>query len=189
MTKDQLTQSVYLRLGGKYDFAPEPFILAKADEAIKRVVKQMVYGNNPMSSLFIDSATPTIVSSPSTKMGFKYAELSDSIIRTSPKLHLATYVSSSTKYIMEPVNSWKALDTLPAQHDKAYYKIHENTLYFKLPSGTADSLYIEHYQYPSLTNYPFELVDVLLDVLVPMLGPAPTEQAMAQKEMNEQNAQ
>ena len=177
MTNQQLTQSVWSRLGGKLDLAPAPLILAKANEAIKIVSKQMVLGGNPLSYNLIKSSNLTIAGS--DKMGFKNAALPASIIRSIDRLHAVTCVYNGTTYIMEPVRSWTALKELPDKHNKPYYKLHENTLYFRLPSNnTPSSITTEHYQYLSISEFPFELIDVLLDVLIPMF--AASQPAVAQ---------
>lgn len=176
MTNQQLVQSVWSRIGGKVDWAPAPVIMAKAVDAIKTVTKQMVLTDNPLAKLLIKSTT---ISSPTTVDGNKSFALSDTLVRSGQRLHSVYYDVSGTKYRMEPANSWTALDNLPAKHNKAYYKIKDKNIFTKIPtndSSTSYSLYIEHYQYLSIADFPFELIDVLLETLIPMLMPLQQQQ-------------
>lgn len=183
MKKYELLQSVYARLNGKPEGMPEPMILAKADSAIKAVVKQLVYSNSPVADLFIKATTLT--PSGQTKNGLPFVDLPDSILQQGKRLHLVSYKiggMSPAMVPMEPVNSWGALETLPALHKKPYYRLHENTIYYKLPPDVfISSIYVESHKYPGLENFPFELVDILLEVLMPMLGLEPPQQNEKQK--------
>jgi hypothetical protein len=150
--------------------------MAKAVDAIKTVTKQLVLSNNPLARLLIKDTT---ASSPTTIDGNKSFTLSDTLVRSGERLHDVYYVISGTKYRMEPTNSWTALDNLPAKHNKGYYKIKEKKIFTKIPtndSSTSYSLYIEHYQYLSISDFPFELIDVLLEALIPMLMPPQQQQ-------------
>lgn len=164
---------------------PEPALLGLADVALKIVTKEIVYSNAFPINSWILTDTPTLESG--TKMGFKYANVPSDYIKTGDRLHLVCYVLTGTKYQIEPVKSWNALETLPDKHNKSYYRLHDNTLYFKFPTGTTpDSLYVEHYQYPSLSEFPYEMVDALVGKVMSLLsGPA---QAPPQPDAQQQQA-
>ena len=191
MTNQQLAQSVWSRLGGKVDWAPVPLILAKASEAIKMVTKQLVFNNNPLAELLIKpqtlaytAAVGETIAVPLTIDGNKYFTLSDSIVRSQNRLHAVYYIYGSDKIRMEPTNSWTSLTKLPNAHNKPYYKLEGKKIYTKIPTfntgtnpvvvntdeNTNYGLYIEHYQYLPVSEFPFELIDVLLDALIPMLA-------------------
>ena len=193
MTKQELLQAVYARIGGKPDFAPEPLILAKVQEAIKSVTKELVYSGNPMSSLLIDTESLSLSNeglTPDTKLNFWAAEtpeFSTKFLKILPKFSLVTWYPEevgSLPETVEPANSWDALETLPDLHRKPYYKWHNNTLYVNVPTPipaegeepeeeTVLDVDVEHYAYLPLSEFPYELVDLLLNVLVPMILPTP----------------
>jgi hypothetical protein len=232
MTNQELLQAVYARLGGKPDMAPEPLILAKVQDAIKSLSKELVYSGNPMSTLLVKTVEkPLEVDAEGS--GFFVADLSDfEVIKTGDKLKsvfmkvvgdlnldLGTFTVSNqllidlggfvnpawqtidfgtfnnpsvlrNRKIIQPTNSWDALETLPWAHNKSYYKYHNNKLYISLgiydkvrkyyaeeeSVGGESVIEIEHFCYLPLSEFPYELVDVLLNALVPMLMPQAPQQ-------------
>lgn len=192
MTKQQLLQAVYARLGGKPDFAPEPLIIAKAREAIKMVTKEIVYSGNPLSHLLIGRSEELDLSS-GDELEFFEEDLNSidlDLVKISPKFNSVIWTGrwDGNEETMESCNSWDALETLPKLHNKPYYKWHNNKIYVSLPdvplSGEDEinegevnvcSLIIEHYAYLPLEDFPYELIDVLLNALIPMIVPAPPE--------------
>lgn len=168
MTNQELLQAVYARLGGKPDSAPEPLILAKVQEAIKSVTKELVYSGNPMSHLLIKSVTHSSVT---TKEGDLFYKDLTGILKTGTKF--LTVTRSDNKKI-EPTNSWDALSELPKKHNHPYYKWHNNRVYISVPDAVAPAnvtFTIEHYHYLTLSEFPYDLVDILLSALIPMLVP------------------
>ncbi len=189
MTATQLLQSVYSYFGGrKPQNLVEPVVLAKAVDAIKMLTKELVYTGSPMAELLLKERTSasspavTLVTSP-TKNGFRYADLSaiDHVRLPNNRLKTISHLNATNvRTLMEPVNSWYALEAMPDRHCKSYYKWHGNTLYVNFPTTGADftnGLVIEHYEYLSITDFPYELIDLLLAKLVPMLmGPQATNE-------------
>lgn len=182
MTEQFFLQTVYSYLGGKKgDTLSEPVLLAKGEDAIKILVKELVYSGNPMAERFLvertSASTPavTLVTSP-TKNGFMYASLSSiSHVRTpNNRLKTVSHISASNVYtLMEPVNSWYALEKMPARHCRSYYRWHGNTLYVKFASGAdyTNGLWVEHYEYVGITSFPADLIDLLMAKLLPMIMP------------------
>lgn len=184
MTEAQLLQSVYNHLGSRDESTwPAPFVLAKAKDAIKLLVKELVYSSNPLSRVFVAKRT---FAAPSVgDFGFYVISLnSSSLALDAGESDFIGYVINNRKFVtvsfidgsankttMEPAFSWLALDTMPVRHCKSYYKVEGNTLYMKFHTGAVFSggIQIENYEYPTITNYPFELIDLLLGKLVPML--------------------
>lgn len=177
MTNQQLLQAVYARLGGKPDSAPEPLILAKTQEAIKAVTKELVYSGHPLAVELVKQFT---VSSHSTKDDsgkFFLLELSNStypLVKTGSKLLSLTRTAVDAGDKMDNTNSWDALETLPSIHNHPYYKWSNNKLYIRVPDSPQPanvSFKIEHYAYLPLSEFPYELVDILLTALIPMMVP------------------
>lgn len=267
MTHQELLQAVYTRLGGKPDSAPEPLILAKAQDAIKSVTKELVYSGNPMASLLIkrtiqnlygshsntfnssgvnvttneitvaspnnfvpgmmvvftahgNRVLPTPISHTKTyfiksvdalkikvsetatgaevdltnagsgtgltvrtmsDLGFQCIDLDlidTDYLKTSNRLLLVRHIFDGDIHTVEPVNSWDGLETLPALHNKDYYKYDDNKIFFNCQSPPAETtqVLLEHYAYLPITEFPYELVDILLNVLIPMLMPQAPQQ-------------
>jgi hypothetical protein len=251
MTNQELLQAVYARLGGKPDFAPEPLIIAKAQEAVKSVAKELVYSGHPMSSHFITSTEYEIpayteLNTADEGSGFFIVDLENDepigplgegeepvpkekrVIKTTVDklktvymkltgefvLDMGTFTISNdllvdlggfvnpawttidfgtfnslsitkNRKIIEPCNSWSGLETLPFIHNKSYYKYHGNKLYISLSVydkvrkyyadepevGGTSVIEVEHYHYLPLSEFPYQLIDVLLTALLPMLMP------------------
>lgn len=177
MTNQQLLQAVYARLGGKPDSAPEPLILAKTQEAIKSVIKEVVYSGNPMSVEFVKEFTVSNLSTKDDSTKFFVLELSNStypLVKMGNKLLSVTRTGTAAGDKMDNTNSWDALETLPSVHNHPYYKWSNNKLYIRVPEATQPaniSFKIEHYSYLTLAEFPYELVDILLTALIPMLMP------------------
>lgn len=182
MTKQELLQAVYARLGGKPDSAPEPLILAKAKEAIKAVTKELVYSGHPMAVELVKQFTVTSHITKDESNKFFLLELSNSIyplVKTGSKLLSLTRTGvDDAGDKMDNTNSWDALETLPSIHNHPYYKWSNNKLYIRVPDSPQPanvSFKIEHYAYLPLSEFPYELVDILLTALIPMLA-LPAEQ-------------
>lgn len=243
MTQQELLQAVYARLGGKPDSAPEPLILAKVQEAIKSVTKELVYSGHPMATELIKTSEyemPTFdqINYEDEGSGFFVIDLQNSaVVKTSDKLKsvymklvgdlnldMGTYEISNqllvdlggfqnpawttidfgtfnnpsvlrNRKVIEPCNSWSGLESLPFIHNKSYYKYHNNKLYLSLSiydkirkyeadnsEGGSSKIEVEHFHYLTLAEFPYELVDVLLAALIPMLMPqAPQQQNEGKK--------
>lgn len=239
MKQQELLQAVYARLGGKPDSAPEPLILAKAQEAIKSVTKELVYSGNPMATELITTSRyemPTFdeINYEDEGSGFFVIDLKNpveedaglSVVKTSDKLKsvymklvgelnldmgtyevpnqiqvdlggfinpawinldFGTFDNASilkNRKILEPCNSWDGLESLPFAHNKSYYKYHGNKLYIGLgmydkirkyeadkSEGGSSEIEVEHFHYLPLSKFPYELIDILLAALIPMLMP------------------
>lgn len=174
MTKLQLLEAFYSRIGGKPDEFPEPLVLGKADQAMKTVAKELVYSMHPSSHLFIrEFAVGPISTKDETTKFFTHELGATGIMKTSNKF-LSLIKSDGKK--MEPTNSWDALETLPVAHNQPYYKWSNNRLYISLPDNPAPAnvtFKIQHYAYPeTLSNFPYELVDILVNALLASLMPA-----------------
>jgi hypothetical protein len=186
MKKQELLQAVYARIGGKPDFAPEPLILAKVQEAIKAVTKELVYSGNPMASLLIDStgAVDPLEFDDDLEL-YSYNVIQPNgpdFLKLTNKFLLVTWLGryDEKQETIENCNSWDALETLPKLHNKPYYKWHNNKLYVAFPEPPVDeeedntpALQVEHYAYLPLSEFPYELIDLLLNVLIPMILPTP----------------
>lgn len=256
MTNNQFFQALYARLNGKPEGFPEPLLIARANEVIKTLIKNLLLTGNPLANLFIrevaitssttftvtasnssgdllltktnhglvdddllaftsteslpgnvqsgpnykavvvngnqfkitpaNSTTPIAYSSSGSgtitcykiidrKGGINYADIPDSVVRFGNRLHLVKYQSNGDEYFMEPVNSWFGLEALPQTSNKALYKLKEKQLFYRLPQNVSPSngtIYIEHYKYVELNDYPFELVDMLIDQLIQTMAPS-----------------
>lgn len=180
MTKQEFLQVLYAQMGGK-PALPEPFLVGMADIALKILTKEIIYSGSPLVTSWLapDSTeeTGTLSIGEDPKLGFTYVDVPSSFIKTGDRLHLVTYIKDGDKFTVEPAKSWIALETMPAKHGKAYYKLHDNTLYFKFQLDAEeeeiipDDIYVEHYKYPSLENFPYELVDLLAGKVISMLAP------------------
>jgi hypothetical protein len=102
--------------------------------------------------------------------GIPYLKLAD-------RFRLVEHITPGDIHTIEPVNSWDALETLTDLHQKDYYRYHNNTLYLNCRSGidASTTVAVEHYEYLPLTEFPYELVDLLVTAMMASIMPKQEE--------------
>lgn len=172
MTKLQLLEAFYARLGGKPDELPEPFVLGKAEEAIKALSKELVFSANPNAHLLIKRHSFSAITA--KEGGLFYADL-PGIIKTGSKF---LTVTRNDNMKIEPTNSWDALSELPKKHNHPYYKWNNNRIYVSVQDTSAPAnitFTVEHYSYLTLSEFPYELVDMLVNAILSSVMPQEQE--------------
>lgn len=175
MNRNNFIQKVGAILSDHVDGDTVLLVEQNLQPAINSVTRRLVDSMHPSATLLLTerNVNPNV----GTRQTYKTIAFGDAYVKLPDnRVHRMFNVDgSSALHIMEPVQSLHALE-LAEDHNKSYYHVEGNIIYYKLPTGSSDAggITLKHYEYLTIDDgtwpFPDELEDMLIAEIISMVG-------------------
>lgn len=162
MNRNNLINQIVSRIDDKFDGDTVLFVEQYLEAVLREVSRMIVYSGMEARRDLLATSVP--LSKSTATDGRLYVDIStQNFIYNGDKLEEVIVVADDdSESQAQPVNNWFGLDYLPTLHDYSYYKLHQERLWIGSHTGTFKNVTITHYKYLDATDFPENLIDMVV---------------------------